>query len=138
MGNKQGSEKQDKQRLLEFTDNFIDVGESQDARFGKYTLYEEIKASSRTTKAKVISKTVEPTTEEEFAKFNQLMRKREESRSPYLCKLYGVFNSSEELLCGKFHRLTFFYEYCAYDLEMDLNNRTKLPNIHPDKVAWCY
>ena len=114
------------------------MGESNDARFGKFKLYEEKIASSRTIKERVVSKTVEPSSEDEFTKFNQFMRRREEIRLPHLCRLFDVFDSSEDLLCGKFHRLTFFYEYCTYDLEMDLNNRSKLPNTHSDKVSFCY
>ena len=135
MGNSQTNEKLDQQKLLAFTGKFTDMGDYQDTRYGKYKLYEEKTIDSRPTKEKVVSKTVEPTSEDDFKKYLQLMRRREEIRSPHLCKVYGVYDSSEELLCGKFHRLTFLYEHCTYDLEMDLGHRTRLPNNHPDKVA---
>lgn len=133
MGNKQTNEKLDQQRLLAFQEKYTDLGDRQDERYGKVKLYED-KTGYGTNKEKVVSKTVEPSSEDDFVKYLQLMRRREEIRSPHLCKVYGVYDSSEELLCGKFYRLTFLYEHCSYDLEMDLNNRSRLANSHPDKV----
>ena len=134
MGNNQSNEKKDQQRFLDFKDKYTDMGDYQDTRYGKHRIYEENSVGQKHVKEKVVVKTVEATDTDTFNKFLQLLRRREEIRSPHLCRLYGVFDSSEELICGKFHRLTFAYENCTYDLEMDLTNRSRLANNHPDKV----
>ena len=138
MGNKESTEKLDKQRFLAFKEKYTDMGEYQDPRYGKHRLYEENSAGPRSTKEKVVAKTVEPTREDDFSKIMQMIKRREEIRSPHLCKVYGVYDASEALLCGTFHRLTYLYEHCTYDLEMDLTNRSRLPNTHSDKVGSFY
>lgn len=134
MGNKQSDDSNDKQKFLAFKEQFVDVGDRQDGRYGKYKLYESKVVTSSGNKEKVVAKTLEATSNEEFNKSTQLIKRREQLNSPHLCKVYGAYDSSEEMICGNFYRMTFMYEHVAYDLEMDLVNRSRLPNNHPDKV----
>lgn len=138
MGNKHSEDATDKQKFLLFKEQFVDSGDRQDARYGKYKLYESKTVLPGGNKEKVVAKTIEAGTNDEFVKSTQLMKRREQLRSPHLCKVYGAFDTSEELLCGHFYRMTFMYEYCTYDLEMDLVNRSRLANNHPDKVVKKY
>lgn len=136
MGINQSDDSSDAKRFASFKDQFADVGDRQDNRFGKFKMYESIVSQPGVGKEKVVAKLLEAGNKEEFNRVAQLIKRREQLRSPFLCKVYGAFDSSEDLICGSFHRMTYLYEYVNYDLDMDLVNRARLPNNHPDKVTF--
>lgn len=135
MGNSNSESAAEKQKFLAFKEKYVDVGDRQDPRYGKYKMYESVAAGLGQNKEVVVARTFEAANGEEFNKIAQVVKRREQLRSPYLCKMYGAYDASEEMVCGNFYRMTYMYEYVSYDLDMDLVNRSRLPTNHPDKVA---
>lgn len=134
MGNKQSEAHADQKRWLEFKEQFNEVGDQKDARYGEYKLFESKTAKPSTLKEKVVVRVMQLTSEEEFVNLTQLYKRREQLKSPFLCKLHGFIDTSEVQICGRLPRISVLYEYCNYDLEMDLVNRSRLTNNHPEKV----
>jgi len=114
----------------EMIQQYQDLGEQHDTRYGRCRLYQE-RARPET---KVVAKTFEFASKVEYNQFFQRLKRREEVKSPHLCKVYGGFDSTDDTLCVSFYKLTLLYEHSPYDLEQDLLNRMRLPNNNPDKV----
>jgi hypothetical protein len=113
---------------------FIDQGESRDLKYGVYRMLEESQPSQPGGNLiKVVAKVLE-TNQEEFSSIYQILTRREQLRSPYLCKMIGFYDDSPDVLCAQLKRVKILYEYSNYDLETDIVNRSKFPMNNPDRV----
>lgn len=113
---------------------FEALGESTDVRYGKHNLYLEKVVTNKGGRNKIVEKTIEFSTKEDKNQFFQKVKRRQELKSPYLCLIYGCFDTSPQSVCGQFYSTCFLYEFCPYDLETDLTQRMRLPNTNHEKV----
>src|SRR3990167_3536766 len=112
---------------------FRDQGEFRDLKYGVYRMLEDTHpAKNGAPPTRVVAKMLETSNQDEFASSYQILSRREQLKSPYLCKLIGFYDDSPDVLCAQYKRIKILYEYSNYDLETDITHRSKFPANNPE------
>lgn len=115
---------------------YRDQGEFRDLKYGVYKMHEDSQPSGIPGQpTKVVAKLIETANQEEFNSIYQTLARREQLKSPYLCKLIGFYDDSPDVLCAQLRRVKIYYEYSNYDLETDITNRSKFPVTNQERVG---
>lgn len=114
---------------------FRDQGEFRDLKYGVYRMLEDTQPPKNgSPPTRVVAKMLETSNQDEFANTYQILSRREQLKSPYLCKLIGFYDDSPDVLCAQYKRIKILYEYSNYDLETDITHRSKFPVNNPERV----